>query len=155
MLFQKKISEQGACFFDIDGVLNTSSTWNRQYTLRKDLLANLCSFVKERNLDLIMTSSWRTGFIAPMDKDNLPHIKHLEKILAEYGTSIKGKTPIFKGRARDLEISRYLAYHPYDKVIVIDDDRSEYASLDNLTILFTDREKGFDREALKRAMKLV
>lgn len=155
MLFKKKILEQGACFFDIDGVLNTSSSWGRQYSLRRDLAANLCSFVKERNLDLIMTSSWRIGFISPMDKDNLPQIKQLEKIMAEYGATIKGKTPIFKGKARDLEINRYLACHPYDRVIVIDDDRGEYASLDNMTFLFTDSAKGFDKAALKRAMKLI
>lgn len=155
MLFKKKILEQGACFFDIDGVLNTSANWSRQYTFRKDLAANLCSFVKERNLDLIMTSSWRTGFIAPMDQDNLPHIKQLEKAMVEYGVEIKGKTPIFKGKARDLEINRYLAYHPYDRVIVIDDDKDEYSSTDGLTILFTDSAKGFDSNALKKAMKLI
>ena len=155
MLFKKKSLDKGVCFFDIDGVLNTSADWSRQYTFRKNLVANLCTLVKERNLDLIMTSSWRTGFINPMDKENLPHVKKLEESMAEFGVVIKAKTPIFKGKARDLEIRRYLSYHPYDRCIVIDDDKSEYSSVDGLTILFTDSAKGFDKETLKKAMKLV
>ena len=155
MLLKKKTLEKGVCFFDIDGVLNTSGDWSRQYTFRKDLVANLCTFARERNLDLVMTSSWRTGFTSFGAEDNLPHIKCLEQEFRGNGVLITGKTPVFKGKARDLEISRYLAYHPYERLIVIDDDRSEYSSVDGLTVLLTDSAKGFDKETLKKAMKLV
>lgn len=155
MFFKKKTLEPGVCFFDIDGVLNTSADWSRQYTFRKGLVSNLCTLAKERNLDLVMISSWRTGFTAPMDENNLPHIKRLEEAMAEFGTEIKAKTPIFKGKSRDMEIKRYLSYHPYDRCIVIDDDKGEYSSVDGLTMLFTDSAKGFNEAELKKAMKLV
>lgn len=155
MRFNRKILEQGVCFFDIDGVLNTSSDWSRKYTFRKDLVKNLCTLAKARKLDLVMTSSWRIGFVSFGAEKNLPHVKHMEREFLKNDVRIAGKIPIFRGKARDHEIRRYLAYHPYDRTIVIDDDRSEYSSEDGLTILLTDSAKGFDRNALKRAMKLV
>ena len=90
-----------------------------------------------------------------MPADNLPHIKHLERAMAESGMAIKGKTPVFKGNVRDLEIQKYLSYHPYSRCIVIDDDRSEYSSMDDFIFVFTDPAKGFDTTALKKAMKLM
>lgn len=159
MNLRKKPVKKGACFFDIDGVLNTSKDWSRQYTFRSDLVANLCRFVKERNLDLIMTSSWRVGFVSAMSKDNLPHIQNLEEDMYRHGIRITNKTPVFKGKFRDDEIKRYLDYHPYNRVIVLDDDPGEYSDSAfksaGLNFLFTDSAKGFDAGTLKRAMKMV
>ena len=154
-LFSQRISDKGVCFFDIDGVLNTSSDWSKPYTFRRDLVTNLCTLAKEKNLDLIMTSSWRKGFSASMSENNLPHMKRLEEAMAEFGIKIKGKTPVFKGDVRDIEIRKYLSYHPYSRRIVIDDDRSEYFSIDDFTFVLTDPTKGFDAAALKKAMKLI
>ena len=155
MFFIKKILDKGACFFDIDGVLNISSDWSRPFTFRKALVSNLCTLAKEKNLDLIMISSWRKGFSASMPEDSLPHIKRLEEAMAESGMVIKGKTPVFKGNVRDIEIRKYLSYHPYNRCIVIDDDRSEYFSMDGFIFVLTDPAKGFDAAALKKAMKLM
>lgn len=155
MIFKKMPTEKGVCFFDIDGVLNTVVDWRVQYTFRSELVKNLCTFVKERNLDLVMVSSWRTGFTAFGAPDNLPHIKRLEREFHHNGVEIVGKTPIFKGKAREEEIERYLVYHPYDRCIVIDDDINEYSSTDSYIFFFTDSGRGFDKEALKKIMKLI
>lgn len=90
-----------------------------------------------------------------MDENNLPHIKRLEEAMAEFSVVVKAKTPIFKGKPRDMGIKRYLSYHPYDRCIVIDDDKGEYSSVDGLTMLFTDSAKGFNAAALKKALKLI
>lgn len=99
-------------------------------------------------------SSWRTGFNSFGAANNLPHVKQLEREFFKNGVEIKGKTPILKGLAREDEIERYLSYHPYDRCIVIDDDINEYSSTDLYIFFFTDSGKGFDREALKKAMRL-
>ena len=155
MLFRKKTSEKGVCFFDIDGVLNIVADWHTQYTFRPDMVANLCNFVKEKNLDLVIMSSWRTGFISFGSPDNLPHVRQLEREINLNGAAIIGKTPMLKGRPREEEIERYLSYHPYERCFVLDDDVNEYASTDSYIFFFTDSGKGFNRDALKKAMKMI
>lgn len=155
MLFKKKTLEKGVCFFDIDGVLNVVADWHTQYTFRPDMVANLCTFVKEKNLDLVMMSSWRTGFKSFGAENNLPHVKQLERELHKYNVEIKGKTPIMKGRGREEEIESYLSLNPYDRCFVLDHDVNEYSSTDSYIFFFTDSGKGFDKEALKNAMKLI
>lgn len=169
LFFRKRSPEKGVCFFDIDGVLNTSADWSRQYTFRSELVANLCQFAKEENLDLVMISSWRIGFEAPLSQDNLPHIRALEREMDKHDVRIAGKTPVLKGKSRDQEIERYLYYHPYGqggkeghggmRCIVIDDDTEEYSKeaqkSPSLSFFFTDSAKGFSREEQKRARKML
>ena len=129
--------------------------WHTQYTFRPDMVTNLCTLAKERNLDLVITSSWRTGFTSFGAADNLPHVKHLEREFHKNGAAIVGKTLVLKGKGREEEIERYLSYHPCDRCIVIDDDINEYSSTDSYIFFFTDSGKGFNKEALKQAMKLI
>ena len=141
-------------FFDIDGVLNKTSQWRTMYSLDKDLVANFCNLVKKDGLMPIMTSSWRGGFVKSGSKDNIPQIKTLEEMFSAYGVRIAGKTPIFKGKSRDLEIERYLFYHPSSKYVILDDDRSEYESIDEHNY-FVSSERGLEKGDVKQIQKLL
>lgn len=113
-------------FLDIDGVLNRKEQWKIPYSLDKNCIKNFCAYAKRKNAKIVLTSSWRTGFISTKHEENLPQIKRLEKLLAEHGCEIADKTPILKGRTRDKEIERYLYFHP-DDYQIIDDDPDEFS----------------------------
>lgn len=51
-------------FLDIDGVLNRSSDWKKMYTLNTECIRRFADFVKhlKREVNIVLTSSWRTGF---------------------------------------------------------------------------------------------
>jgi len=140
------------CFFDIDGVLNTSNQWKHLYSLNEKCIHEFCHFVKANNLTPVMTSSWRTGFVSTLNPDNLPHVKQLEQLFQQYNVTIADKTPVLNGRSRDKEIQRFLYFHPCDNYMIIDDDSSEYDVLTNKNY-FVDAQIGFtnaDARTLKR-----
>ncbi len=145
-------------FLDIDGVLNKKSQWKRMYSLDMECIENFCQFALETKGDIILTSSWRSGFVGTMSEENTSQIKELEKLLNEYGVTIKDKTPILKGRKRDAEIERYLYLNsPPGKCvnyIIIDDDRHEYGEV-SVRNYFTDATCGFTKKDGKRCLKMV
>lgn len=144
-------------FLDIDGVLNKSSQWKRMYSLDKECIESFCSFVLQVNGEIILTSSWRSGFVGTLSEDNTPQIKELEKQLGEYGVTIKGKTPILTGRTRDKEIERFLYLNAKDdnaaRFIIIDDDKNEFSAVGVMNY-FTDAAKGFSKKDVKGCLKL-
>lgn len=111
-------------FLDIDGVLNTSNDWQKLYTLRENLVNNLCNSYP--NSKIILISSWMEGFISRNNPKNSPQIKNLENILSN-NVSIIGKIENTKEK-RDIRIQRYIEYHNISSdYIIIDDDKSEYS----------------------------
>jgi len=147
--------EKRAIFFDIDGVLNTKDDWRRKtYSFRPALVQNLCLFAKENHCDLIMISSWRTGFKESFSKENLPHVTQLELEMDKYQIRIKGKTPVYKGKHRDKEIQRYLYDHPYQSYVILDDDKEEYL-VPSERNLFLSSNVGFDTSYLKKAKQIL
>ena len=135
-------------FLDIDGVLNRSAQWTRMYSLDTKCIQYFCDLVHAIRGKIILTSSWRTGFVATGSKDNLPQIKELEKTLAEYGVVISGKTPELNRRSRDKEIERYLYFNPTSDYLIIDDDRGEYKTITEHNY-FTDCSAGFTERDFK------
>lgn len=132
------------CFFDVDGVLNTSKDWKIQmYSLQPKLVDNFCKYLIKHKYEPVLISSWRAGFIEPNHSDNSPQIKRLEKMMAERGIVLKFKTPILKGRTRDAEIERFLYYNPAENYVIIDDDRTEYAKTSDQNV-FIDCNRGFN-----------
>lgn len=111
-------------FLDIDGVLNTEKDWKKSFVLRKELIDNLCTTYP--NARIILTSSWKNGFVARNSTLNSAPIKELESMLSN-NVVIIGKTEgAFK---RDEQIENFLNKHPQIRnYIVIDDDISEYNS---------------------------
>ena len=134
-------------YFDIDGVLNTEEDWKLGVgRLHLAAVENFCKLVKE-GYTPILTSSWRTGFIAPVDPQNSPQIKDLEKELGRYGIRIAGKVPDLNSKSRDELIEYYQKRHPSDDYLILDDDKSEYRSV-NEHNYFTDHRKGLTKEDL-------
>ena len=142
------------CFFDIDGVLNRKDQWRRLYSLDENCIREFCSFVKDNDLTLVMTSSWRTGFVSTLSPDNLPHIKQLEQLFQQHDITIANKTPSLNGRSRDKEIERFLYFHSCDDYVIIDDDKSEYDVINGKNY-FINATTGFTNQDAKRLKKLV
>ena len=142
------------CFFNVDGLLNKSSEWNRSFAIDHDLTHLFCEFLSGNNLIPVMTSSWRRGFNKPGDDDNAPYIKDIERIFGLYGLKIYDKTPILKGRPRDKEIERFLFFHDDRDYIVIDGDPDEYENT-NDHIYFINPDTGFTKKDVRNAGRLI
>ena len=137
-------------FLDVDGVLNTSSSWNIRYQLNKKLVSNLAMIVKKTDAKLVLSSTWRYGW----DNDApSPQITKLKEYLKEAGIYIEDITPVLQGRSRDTEINRYLYFHPCDKYIVVDDDRREFKDTKN--VYFVNPETGLLKKDAKTIAKLL
>lgn len=143
-------------FLDIDGVLNKREQWGRMYSLDKECIKNFCLFIKQindENVSIILTSSWRSGFVTTKNNRNSPQIKQLEKMLGEYGVSIRSKTPKIKGKKRDKEIEKFLSFvNSTDKFIVIDDDKNEFSKIGKFNY-FTEATYGFTKADIKGCLK--
>lgn len=143
-------------FLDIDGVLNKKSQWKTLYAVNEGCVkafSTLCEKIPG-NPVIVLTSSWRHGFVGTMDKQNASYIQNLEKIMDKYSIRIADKTPVLKGRTRDKEIERYLYFHPDNWYVIIDDDRNEYVEV-NSHNYFVDAEYGFCEKDIKRVMKCI
>ncbi len=141
-------------FFDIDGVLNTSSQWQKLFSLNEECIKNFCEMVKQTGGEPVMVSSWRTGFIATRHEDNEEPVRRLETLFAQYGVEIKDKTPKLIGRPREKEIERFLYYHPAKEYVIIDDDRAEYIQVTEHNY-FVDAKCGFSKADIAGVKKRV
>lgn len=137
-------------FFDIDGVLNKKSQWKKPYSLCDECIKLFSSFTVKECADIILMSSWRSGFMAANSTENSPQIKELELRFKEYGVQITDKTPILRGRTRDREIERYLYLHKdIQFYAIIDDDPKEYGKKMN-GLYLVDCTRGFSAVDAKR-----
>ncbi|MCM1082303.1 MAG: HAD domain-containing protein [Clostridium sp.] len=144
-------------FLDIDGVLNKKEQWSRLYYLDRECIKQFCTFINEIRkyyVYIILTSSWRNGFISTKNKNNTPQIKQLEQMLGEYGVSIRGKVPIIKNGKRDDEIKEFMNLHSVENFIIIDDDKNEYSRINRYNY-FTDSSTGFTKKDIKGCLKCI
>lgn len=126
-------------FLDIDGVLRRSSS--PVFKLEPHLVKNLERFVseleKESNVEIVITSTWKTAFELNELRSRFPPLLRLKVI---------GVTPSFPARdgARYEEIQAYLKANGLEekKWLAIDDDPLGFPpKLQNL--LLCDPEEGF------------
>lgn len=113
-------------FLDVDGVLNRKEDWKTPYTLNNECIDNFAQAVKGFDVKIILTSSWRKGFVSRGNPNNLPQIKNLEKKMLERGLSITGAVDR-TNMSRMGAIQDFLNIHPGD-YLILDDDLSEYSS---------------------------
>lgn len=139
-------------FLDIDGVLNTKSQWTTMYSLNTECIKHFAEFCKKIDGTIILTSTWRHGFVATNSPENAPQIKRLEELLKAYDLSIADKTPVLKGRSRDKEIERYLYFHPSSSYVILDDDKNEFAVISKNNY-FTNAATGFTKQDIKMCIK--
>ena len=141
-------------FLDIDGVLNSSKDWKKLYSLNDECLLHFANFMKRiPRGQIILTSSWKTGFLSTRAAENSPQIQLLEQKLAEYGLTIKDKCPTLKGRTRDKEIERYLYFHP-EPYCIVDDDKNEFTKVLPHTY-FVDAKTGFSKKDIGGALRCL
>lgn len=136
-MFFKKRARQSATlliFLDIDGVLNTSNSFNTKYELLRnnlDALSHLVSSGEKAgfNVKTVLTSTWRLGY-APNYNECSPQVKTLIDKLSSRGITLAGMTPIYKNATRDKEISRYIREFSLSNTdfsyVTLDDDLTIY-----------------------------
>ena len=142
------------CFFDIDGVLNKTSQWKIPYSLDDNAVELFCKLIKENGLVPILTSSWRIGFEESFSEKNTPQVRELERKLKKNNVIIEGKTPILKGRSRNIEIERYLYYHPCKRYIILDDDKEEFTEITQHNY-FTNSNNGITENDVKNIKRIL
>jgi hypothetical protein len=115
-----------AVFLDVDGVLNSNSTYQRTpdgYTgideLRVEILAN--AIKKYGKAELVLTSDWKVM------RETAADYQYLLSKLGEYGLSISGKTNDNVSN-RGEGINDYLKEHPeIDDFIILDDKTFDFS----------------------------
>jgi hypothetical protein len=119
------IKERGSVmiiFLDIDGVLNQLQPWY----LDKACIKNLSDLCKKMNATIILTSSWRKGY-SSLEKYQSPQVKKLISEFTSVGIRINGVTPSLENR--QTEINQFIQSHNITDYIILDDDISEFDSI--------------------------
>jgi hypothetical protein len=101
-------------FLDIDGVLAPIRRWDRYGDLEAACIQVLNEIVARGGADVVISSTWRHG----------KTIAELQELLAAEGFagSVLDKTPTGEpGADRGQEIAAWLAEHPVDGYVIIDD----------------------------------
>jgi hypothetical protein len=141
-------------FLDIDGVLNSSRSWNTKYYIDEECVKNLREIVKDNDIRIILTSTWRAGF----DKINKKHtinVQNLLNILHKYNMDIYDVTEQHISGDRSKEIERYIIKNNVNKYIILDDDVSIFSNKD-LNIYLVDYRTGLtlkDIDNIRRKIK--
>lgn len=111
-------------FLDVDGVLNKESDWSKP-TIDSNCVRNLAKALEGIEAKIILTSSWRKGFLTWFNPENTPQIQMFESALYKENLIIKGILPK-ENKDRGILIQDFLSKHP-GEYIIIDDDINEYA----------------------------
>lgn len=153
-------------YLDIDGVLNKSSQWEKMYQLNADNISNFADLViklsKKNDVSIILSSTWKNGFIKSEHPDNTPQIKELENELIKYNIRIAAKTPSYKGKCRDVEILSYQKYYESDYAIILDDSPEEFSKeyyktgiVNGFLIYYTKSADGLSKDDVKKILKYI
>ena len=140
-------------FLYIDGVLNCRRDWSVPYTLNKDCLDNFAWCFCETNIKIILTSSWRAGFVSPGNSRNSIQIQKLESELSKRGFRIGGTVGVgTPSRAKAIEI--FLSKYP-EQYIILDDDLSEFGNKMIPNLYLTDCKTGLTPKDVKKIRKML
>ncbi len=138
---------------DVDGVLNTKSDWKQIGKLNNTCVVEFCNWAVKYEAKIILTSSWRLGFISSGNVKNSPQIQELEKMLSKYSLSITGILRYNDNRGKAIIDFQ----GKYKDSIVLDDDISEMGiyrgKIQNLYII--NAETGFTKNDAKKVNKLL
>src|SRR6187200_3185604 len=106
----------GVIFLDIDGVVAPTRERDRYGDLDHACIEVLNEIVARTGADVVVSSSWRFG----------KSVAVLQKQLAAHGFEgrVIDKTPTdLKGCTRGEEIAAWLANHPVESFVILDDHR--------------------------------
>lgn len=166
MWIKKRFSEKDILIFlDIDGVLNTSNSFNTKYEVYEKNIEALNQLIgkllKHYYLSkIVLTSTWRLGYDADFQKCSL-QIQTLIRKLGNFNIQIFDKTPVYKEKTRDVEILRYIRGYQLDhndfNYIILDDDISVFdkAVLDRLNFYKVNQHTGLIKEDIDKIIKII
>lgn len=115
-------------FLDLDGVINCEADWVHPYTIRVECVKYLAMLVKALDADVVLTSSWRTGWMR--NGQCTPQIENLKYMFAMQGIKISGRT--FNLGDRSCEIDDYCYRHGIADYLILDDDLSLFKTQKNI-----------------------
>lgn len=128
---EDRLIEHGAekvIFLDVDGVLNINKDGS---IIEKIFVERLAKIVQNTGAKIILSSSWRYGYVRHIDKTYPYHSEHVDcliRTLRQYGLQIEGITPIpiaLNGPSgRPFEIRSWLGNQANVKRFVILDDET-------------------------------
>lgn len=166
MWIRKNIAKRDILLFlDVDGVLNTSNSFNTKYEIHEENIEMLgllidkllkCGYTSK----VILTSTWRLGFEPDFTKCS-PQIQRLISKLAKVNIKISGITPIYKGKTRDVEIIRYIRGYELENEnfthIILDDDISVFdrVALKELNFFQVNQHTGLTKKDVDKIIKMV
>ena len=113
-------------FLDVDGVLNTNKDGS---IIEEKFVERLAKIVHATGAKIILSSSWRYGYVRHIDETYHYHSEHVERLICtirQYGLQIAGITPmLFQGPSgRPFEIRSWLGNQANVKRFVILDDET-------------------------------
>ena len=130
-------------FLDLDGVVNCEKDWVHPYTVRLECVKNLARIVKALDAGIVLTSSWRTGWVR-IGKCT-PQIVNLKQMFSSQGIEISGRTP--KLGNRSLEVNDYCHRHGITSYLILDDDLGLFTGQENIYLVNV--ESGLTRHDVK------
>lgn len=125
-------------FLDIDGVLNTEETFERNYQdylktgIKNELIdeirvSYLKEIIDETGAVIVLSSSWRRH--CEFDNGKIVseegHTKYLIEILAKYGMTLYDITGYDRDGNRGKEINEWLSQHVVDSFVILDDNSGD------------------------------
>lgn len=101
-------------FLDIDGVLNSKQSRDLAIFLEPSRIQLLNNILEQTKCEVVISSTWRLK--------NGPLLLEELLTLAGYKGYILGYTPTIPNRERGSEIKEWLARHPTEKFVILDDN---------------------------------
>ena len=129
-------------FLDIDGVLNTKSSWRTPFQLNDSCIKAFCEYLLslKSEIKIILTSSWKNGYSTIAENETL-QLQELRSKLGVFGLSINGRTRNLQNRMQ--EIDEYISSHDVKKYAIFDDDPNEYSKEYLKRVSLINSETGF------------
>lgn len=151
-------------FLDIDGVLNTSFTRERNEVVDEFRVVFLAEVICKTCAKIVLTSTWRYNFdkeifsLKPISKNT----KELVKVLKKYKIKINDLLPDTPNEQRAEDILDYIQKHHVTQFVILDDELFTYQPLSlNKHLVKTEfnardeKDSGFTEEMIQRTIDLL
>lgn len=178
-------------FLDIDGVLNGYNKWAyliidiskllhipvhvmseylKIFEVKEKYVRRLSKIVRSTDAQIIMSSSWRSGYWNVSYENKSTDQKRLADLLDKYDLSIIGITPYDKDGIRENEIKQWLDETTYDidNFVILDDESYDLRSFVGNALVQTSsvalgdmicglgyEDTGLKRKHVKQAIKIL
>jgi len=148
-------------FLDVDGVLNTEETFERNYqeylvtNVRKEPIDEerikyLKDIIVATGAKIVLSSSWRLHceFEGRTIVSSEPHMKYLIDLLSKYGLMLYDITGYDRDGNRGNEIMEWLAREEVDNFIVLDDSVQDLEQFVDKELIKTNFYRGGEESGL-------